>query len=233
MGADRSAMRVLVVEDSERLRASLEQALRNTGYAVESAADGPTGLRLAQTHAFDVIVLDLMLPGLDGLQLLDRLRKQENDTPVLCLTARDGLDDRVKGLHTGADDYVTKPFELRELLARIHALCRRRYQQYADRLTVGDLALDRAAKTVTRGGQPVVLQAREFALLEYLMRKAGQVVSRRELEEQLYGDLELPESNAIDSAICVLRRKLAPDPAAAPLIHTRRGLGYVISADAP
>ena len=140
-------MRVLLVEDSRRLRLSLEQALKNTGYKVESLEDGKEGLRRAQTRDFDVIVLDIMLPGLDGFQILERLRKQGNDTPVLCLTARDALEDRLKGLHTGADDYLVKPFELRELLARIHALCRRRYSQYADQMTVGDLELDRSAKT--------------------------------------------------------------------------------------
>jgi DNA-binding response OmpR family regulator len=226
-------MRVLLVEDSRRLRLSLEQALQNTGYTVESLEDGKEALRRAQTRDFDVIVLDIMLPTLDGFQILDRLRKQGNSTPVLCLTARDTLEDRVKGLHAGADDYLVKPFELRELLARVHALCRRRYSQYADKLKVGDLELDRTGKRVARHGQEIGLQPREFALLEYLMLRPGQVVSRREIEEHIYNDLDAPESNAVDSAVCALRRKLAVYPDAPPLIHTRRGLGYVATATPP
>jgi DNA-binding response OmpR family regulator len=222
-------MRVLLVEDSQRLRLSLEQALKNSGYSVESVEDGKEALWRAQNHAFDAIVLDIMLPSLDGFQILDRLRKKGNDTPVLCLTARDAVEDRVKGLHSGADDYLVKPFELRELLARVHALCRRRYNQYADTLAVGDLELDRAAKRVTRKGRTIDLQPREFALLEYLMLRPKQVVSRQEIEEHIYDDLDAPESNAVDSAICALRRKLASYPGAPPLIHTRRGLGYVVT----
>jgi DNA-binding response OmpR family regulator len=225
-------MRVLLVEDSRRLRLSLEQALQNSGYLVESLEDGKEALLRATTQTFDAIVLDIMLPTLDGFQILERLRKQGNDTPVLCLTARDALEDRVKGLLSGADDYLVKPFELRELLARVHALCRRRYNQYADRLTLGDLVLDRTAKRVVRHKQEIELQPREFALLEYLMLKLKQVVSRREIEEHIYNDLDAPESNAVDSAVCSLRRKLAVYPDAPPLIHTRRGLGYVVT-DAP
>lgn len=226
-------MRLLLVEDSQRLRMSLEQALRNSGYTVESLADGRDALLCAQTQSFDAIVLDIMLPGLDGFQVLDRLRKKGNDTPVLCLTARDAVDDRVKGLQAGADDYLIKPFELRELLARIHALCRRRYAQYAGKLAVGDLELDRKAKTVFRKGCEVILQAREFALLEYLMLRPRQVVSRREIEEHIYGDVDAPESNAVDAHICALRRKIATYRDAGSLIHTRRGLGYVVSDTAP
>jgi DNA-binding response OmpR family regulator len=226
-------MRVLLVEDSRRLRLSLEQALKNSGYAVESVEDGKDGFLQAQSRTFDVIVLDIMLPGMDGFQILERLRKSGNDTPVLCLTARGTLEDRLKGLHTGADDYLVKPFELRELLARIHALCRRRYSQYADKMTLGDLELDRSAKRATRKGKEIELQPREFALLEYLMLKPKQVVSRREIEEHIYNDLDAPESNAVDSAICALRRKIASYPGAPQLIHTRRGLGYVVTDAAP
>jgi DNA-binding response OmpR family regulator len=135
-------------------------------------------------------------------------------------------------LHGGADDYLVKPFELRELLARIHALCRRKYQQYENVLVVGDVRLDRQAKTVTRDGRAVVLRPREFALLEYLMLRPGQVVARREIEQRIYDDLDTPLSNAVDSAICALRRTLAGSPGAKPLIHTRRGQGYLV-ADLP
>ena len=215
------------------MRLSLEQALRNTGYVVESLEDGKEALRRAQNHDFDVMVLDIMLPGLDGFQILERLRKQGNDIPVLCLTAKDALEDRLKGLHTGADDYLVKPFELRELLARIHALCRRRYRQYADRMVLGDLELDRTAKKVSRQGKEIELQPREFALLEYLMLKPRRVISRREIEEHIYNDLDAPESNAVDSAICALRRKISTYPGAPQVIHTRRGLGYVATDAEP
>lgn len=225
-------MRLLLVEDSQRLRHSLERAFTNTGYTVETREDGLEGLRAALDQAFDVIVLDLMLPGLDGFQLLERLRGRGDQTPVLCLTARDALDDRVKGLQSGADDYLVKPFELRELLARVHALCRRRYHQYGGTLRVGDLELNREGKTVVRHGQPLDLQKREYAILEHLMLRAGQVVARQEIEQQIYHELDSPVSNAVDSAICALRRKLACYADAPPLIHTRRGHGYVISDEA-
>jgi len=225
-------MRLLLVEDSQRLRQSLEQAFSNTGYTVESREDGLEGLRAALDQPFDVIVLDLMLPGLDGFQFLERLRGRGDQTPVLCLTARDALDDRVKGLQSGADDYLVKPFELRELLARVHALCRRRYHQYASTLTVGDLELNRERKTVVRRGQPLDLQKREYAILEHLMLRVGQVVARQEIEQQIYHELDSPVSNAVDSAICALRRKLDCYADAPPLIHTRRGHGYVLSDEA-
>jgi DNA-binding response OmpR family regulator len=138
----------------------------------------------------------------------------------------------VRGLNTGADDYLVKPFELRELLARVHALCRRKYHQYDHRLQVGDLVLDREARTVVRGDGTIALQPREYALLEYLMLRPGQVVSRTEIEQQIYDDLDAPMSNAVDSAVCALRKKLAVSPGARPLIHTRRGQGYVL-ADGP
>ena len=225
-------MKILLVEDSRRLRESVAQALTNSGYVVQAEENGEEALWLAENNAYDVIVLDIMLPGLDGFQIIERLRKQGRDVPVLCLTARDTLEDRVKGLSTGADDYLVKPFELRELLARVHALCRRKYGAYEKNLSVGDLVLDRDAKTVRRNNQEVVLRPREFALLEYLMLRPEQVVARREIEQQLYDDLDAPVSNAVDSAICALRRKLAVYDGAQPLIHTRRGQGYMV-ADLP
>jgi DNA-binding response OmpR family regulator len=226
-------MKVLLVEDSRRLRISIEQALTHSGYLVQSEEDGEEALWLAENNEYDVIVLDIMLPGLDGFHIIERLRKQGRDTPVLCLTARDALEDRVKGLNTGADDYMVKPFELRELLARVHALCRRKYQAYNDILKVADLELNRETKRVTRGGHEVTLRPREFALLQYLMLRPEQVVARREIDQHLYGDLDAPESNAVDSAICALRRSMAVYPGAPSLIHTRRGQGYVISDPAP
>lgn len=221
-------MRVLLVEDSERLRKSLTTALKASGYAVDAEADGEEGLWLAKTHDYDVLVLDIMLPGLDGLELLDTLRRDGNETPVLFLTARDTVEDRVRGLRQGADDYLVKPFALEELLARVETLTRRRYQKRTSSVTVGDLELDSAAKTVKRDGMPVSLAAREFALLEYLMLRAGQVVSRTEIEEHIYDDLVSPMSNVVDSAVCALRKRIAVRADSAPLIHTRRGQGYVL-----
>lgn len=221
-------MRILVVEDSRRLRETVKQALENMGYSVQAEEDGQAGLWRAEEGGFDAIVLDIMLPGLDGFQILKRMRDAGNDTPVLCLTARDTLDDRVKGLTTGADDYLVKPFELRELLARVHALCRRRYGQYGDTLQVADLVLDRVTKRVTRGEQEVVLRPREYAILEYLMLRPNEVVSRKDIERHVYDDIDAPMSNVVDSAMCAVRRKIAVAPETKPLIHTRRGHGYVL-----
>ena len=203
-------------------------ALKASGYAVDGVGDGEEGLWLAQTHDYDVLVLDIMLPGLDGLGVLTALRKEGNETPVLFLTARDAVEDRVQGLRQGADDYLVKPFALEELLARVETLTRRRYQKRTSVVTVGDLALDSGAKTVLRAGVGIHLAAREFALLEYLMLRSGQVVSRTEIEEHIYDDLVSPMSNVVDSAICALRKQIAVGDGAKPLIHTRRGQGYVL-----
>jgi DNA-binding response OmpR family regulator len=221
-------MRVLVVEDSPRLRQTVSTWLRRNGLAVDVSADGEEGLFLAETNDYDAIVLDIMLPKLDGLALLQRLRKRGKPTHVLLLTARDTVPDRVRGLELGADDYLVKPFALEELLARVKALCRRAYGSKETRLVVGDLVIDTAARKVTRAGQPVRLQPREYALLEYLARRRGHIVTRAEIEEHIYaGEADLL-SNTVDSAICALRRKLA-EANPAPLIHTRRGLGYELA----
>jgi len=221
-------MRVLLVEDSDSLRRSLTTALKASGYAVDAEGDGEEGLWLAQTHDYDVLVLDIMLPGMDGLQILEKLRQDGNETPVLFLTARDTVEDRVKGLRQGADDYLVKPFALEELLARVETLTRRRYQKRTSTVNVGDLELDSAAKSVSRAGVAIQLAAREFALLEYLMLRSGQVVSRTEIEEHIYDDLVSPMSNVVDSAVCALRKRIAVKPGSTPLIHTRRGQGYVL-----
>jgi DNA-binding response OmpR family regulator len=223
-------MRILLAEDSERLRKSVAKALRASGYAVDEAGDGREGLHLAESVRYDAIVLDIMLPGLDGLAILDRLRRAGQGTPVLLLTARDTVEDRVKGLRAGADDYLTKPFALEELLARVEALCRRGYAERQPVVRIGDLAVDTAARAVRRGGQALELTAREFALLEFLLRRRGEVVSRAEIEEHIYDDQAELMSNAVDSAVCALRRKLQVDPDAPPLIRTRRGQGYIIDA---
>lgn len=221
-------MRVLLVEDSDSLRRSLTTALKASGYAVDAEGDGEEGLWLAQTHDYDVLVLDIMLPGLDGLGILEALRKGGNETPVLFLTARDTVEDRVQGLRRGADDYLVKPFALEELLARVETLTRRRYQKRTSKVNVSDLELDSSAKRVSRAGVVIQLAAREFALLEYLMLREGQVVSRTEIEEHIYDDLVSPMSNVVDSAVCALRKHIAVNPDSVPLIHTRRGQGYVL-----
>ena len=220
-------MRVLIIEDSPRLQRSLGTALRKSNYAVDTAMDGEEGLWLAQSHDYDVIILDLMLPKRDGLEVLAELRRQGRDTHVLLLTARDTVADRVQGLRAGADDYLVKPFALEELLARVQALCRRAYGTKQSRLAIADLVIDTLARQVFRANQPIELPAREYLLLEYLARRRGQVVSRTEIEEHIYDGQVDPMSNVVDSAICNLRKKLAVGGDSA-LIHTRRGLGYVL-----
>jgi len=220
-------MKVLLIEDSKLLQRSVGTALRKAGYAVDGTGDGPEGLWYAESNEYDVIILDLMLPGMDGLTLLKRLRTQGKNTHVLILTAKDTVSDRVRGLQSGADDYLVKPFALEELLARVQALCRRGYGRKSSRLRVGDLEIDMAARKVTRDGTAIELTAREFRLLEYLALRRGEVVSRSEIEEHIYGESVDPLSNVVDSAICALRKKITP-PGATPLIVTKRGLGYVM-----
>lgn len=222
-------MRVLYVEDSPRLLRSVAAALERTGYAVDTASDGEEGLWMAGYAAYDAVILDIMLPKLDGLTLLRRMREAGNDAHVLLLTARDTVAERVEGLRTGADDYLVKPFALEELLARVEALCRRTYGAKQNPIVVDDLSVDTAQRIVTRAGRPVDLTAREYNLMEYLARRRGEVVTRADIEEHIYNG-ESPTSNAVDSAVCILRRKLAIDNPA-PLIHTRRGLGYVLGPD--
>ena len=222
-------MRLLVVEDSPRLSRTLGTALRKSGYAVDTAADGEEGQWLAESHDYDVIVLDVMLPKRDGLAVLANLRRTGRATHVLLLTARDTVADRVQGLRAGADDYLVKPFALDELLARVAALCRRAYGTKQPRLAIADLEIDLLARRATRAGLLLDLTAREYLLLEYLARRHGQVVSRAEIEEHIYDEQVDPLSNVVDSAVCTLRKKLATT-SDAPLIHTRRGLGYVLDA---
>lgn len=222
-------MRLLLVEDSQRLSATMCQALTRMGHAVDAADNGQDGELMARQNEYDAIILDRMLPGKDGLSVLRDLRRDGNDTPVLVLTALDGIEEKVRGLTDGADDYLTKPFALAELAARLEALTRRRYGQADSRRTVGPLEIDTSRKSVSREGNEIVLTAREFSLLEILARRPGQVLSREQIEERLYSEADGPQSNAVDAAIYSLRRKLCP-PGTPPLIHTRRGLGYVLEA---
>src|SRR6059036_3505058 len=215
-------MRILVVEDEPRLLRNLAKALREEGYAVDTAEAGDDGLYKAESYNYDAIVLDIMLPRLDGWEVLERLRKQKK-TPVLMLTARDAPKDRVRGLDTGADDYLVKPFDLPELLARLRALIRRAAGQAQPRVDLGDVLLDTRARTVTRAGQPVPLTAREYAILEYLALHRGELVTRTALYEHLFDETDDTLSNLVDVHVFNLRKKLGRD-----LITTRRGQGYCI-----
>ena len=222
-------MRVLVAEDHPTLAESIAGGLREEGYAVDLTLDGNEALHWATSNAYGCIVLDIMLPGKDGYTILRSLRQRGSDTPVVFLTARDAVDDRVRGLDMGADDYVVKPFAWAELLARVRAATRRAHGKKSAVLTVADLEIDTAAKTVRRAGNAVDLSAREYSLLEYLAHREGQVVSRSDIWEQLYGHDDTTTSNVVDVYIGYLRQKVDRDHPV-KLIHTRRGLGYVLTA---
>jgi DNA-binding response OmpR family regulator len=223
-------MRALVVEDYAVLRESLAKGLRDCGYAVDETGEGREGLWYAENHPYDVIVLDLMLPGMGGLEMLEKLRGAGNTTPVLVLTARDAIADRVAGLDLGADDYMVKPFAFDELVARLRALVRRRYAQLDPVVRVADLEIDTRARRVRRAGQIVALSAREYALLEYLAHRVGHIVSRAELWDHAYDEAAEANSNVLDVHISHLRRKI-DDGHATKLIHTRRGQGYVFGTE--
>ena len=217
-------MRVLIVEDEPDLLSSLVKALREDGYAVDAAADGEEGLYKAENYDYDAVVLDIMLPGIDGWELLRRLRKTKK-TSVLMLTARDAVRDRVRGLDTGADDYLVKPFDVAELLARLRALIRRSASQTQSRLEMGGVVIDTAARTVSRGGEAVTLTAREYALVEFLALHRGKVVTRTMLYDHLFDENDSTLSNLLDVHVSNVRKKLGHD-----FITTRRGHGYCIES---
>ena len=215
-------MRVLVVEDEPELLRGLAQLLREDGYAVDEAADGEDALYKATAWEYDAVVLDLMLPKVDGWSVLAALRRTRK-TPVLILTARDAVDDRVRGLDAGADDYLVKPFDLAELLARLRALIRRSAGQPDPAITVGDVVVNTAARTVTRGGNPVALTGREYALVELLALRRGRLVTRAQIYEHLFDENDDSLSNLVEVHVSNVRKKLGRD-----FIATRRGQGYVI-----
>ncbi len=223
-------MRVLVVEDDRETAHFLQKALRESGHSVVVTHDGEEGLGAAREGKFDVLIVDRMLPKVDGLSVVRQLRDEGNRTPVLILSALGEVDDKVKGLRAGGDDYLTKPYAFSELLARIEALSRRSDpQQEQTRYEVGDLVLDRLSHRVTRAGEPIVLQPREFRLLEYLMRHAGQVVTRTMLLEHVWDYHFDPQTNVIDVHISRLRSKIDRNFEES-LLHTVRGAGYMIRA---
>jgi two-component system, OmpR family, copper resistance phosphate regulon response regulator CusR len=227
-------VRVLIVEDERKLAQVLSSALEAERYDVVVAATGEDGFFRANAEPFDLVVLDLMLPGRSGLEILQTLRRRRIETPVLILTARDGVDDRVLGLDLGADDYLVKPFALPELLARIRALLRRGRPSDVFRLKVGDLELDLVARRVVRGDTLIDLTVREFELLEYLLRHQGHLVSREMLARDVWKEPRraTPLDNVIDVQMARLRRKVDPE-GAARLIHTVRGVGFVMREGEP
>lgn len=218
-------MRVLVVEDDPRMADVIAKGLRENSYAVDIAHDGDAGLYQTSINDYDVIILDVLLPKRDGFQVCSELRTRGNNTPILMLTARAAIDDRITGLDAGADDYLTKPFSFRELLARIHALLRRDAQLRPNVLEIGDLVLDSVSHRVSRADREVQLTAKEYALLEYLARRAGQLVSRAEIAAHVWDDTFDPFSNTIEVYMNRLRKKI-DDNHAVKLLHTRRGEGY-------
>ena len=224
-------MRLLVIEDYAPLRQSLVQGLTEADFAVDATGDGKEGLWYAKDEAYDVVILDLMLPGLDGLSILKLMREAGKKCPVLILTAKDKVEDRVQGLNMGADDYLIKPFAFEELLARVNTLIRRKYEIHTSVVTVGGLCIDFQARRVHFNNAPIELTAREFSVIEVLALRAGQVVSRSDISEHIYGFDAEPNSNAIDVHVVQLRRKI-DTAGGGSLIHTRRGMGYVLEDNA-
>lgn len=225
-------MRVLVVEDDPTIASFVVKGLQQAGFAVDHAADGERGLTLATSEPYQVAIVDLMLPGRDGLSVIEALRRRNINTPVLILSAKRSVDDRVKGLQRGGDDYLTKPFAFPELLARVQALIRRASAGTIEptRMTVGDLELDVLSRQVTRGGHRIELRPREFALLEYLMRNAGKVVSKTMVMSHIWGFSFDPRTNVVDVLVHRLREKIDKD-FPVKLLHTVRGIGCVLKVE--
>jgi heavy metal response regulator len=224
-------MRILVVEDERKVASFIRQGLEEEGHAVEVAGDGDAALELAfDDHPYDLIVLDVMLPRRDGFKVLEALREQRIESPVLLLTARDTVRDKVTGLDLGADDYLTKPFAFEEFLARVRALLRRGGAARTPVLRLADLTLDPSTREVTRGSRRITLTAREYALLEYLLRSAGRILSRPMIAQHVWGVDFDTETNIIDVYVGYLRRKLDAE-GESPLLHTVRGVGYVLKLE--
>ena len=223
-------MRVLVAEDHSSLARSIASGLRDEGYAVDVSMHGDEALQWAMKENYDCIVLDIMMPGAGGWSILQSLRSSGRDVPVVCLTALDRVEDRVKGLNLGADDYLIKPFAFEELVARVASAVRRGHGKRSTRIVIGDLEIDTVKKSVARGGKNIVLTAREYALLEYLAHREGEVVSRSDIWDHLYDRNDDNTSNVVDVYIGYLRNKIDRD-FPLKLIRTRRGQGYVLTAE--
>ena len=221
-------MRILLVEDDLKIASFVVKGLKEAGFAVDHAQDGEEGLYMALTEPYDATIIDIMLPKLDGLSLIEQLRRKKINTPVIILSAKRSIDDRVKGLQTGGDDYLTKPFSFSELLARVQALIRRSSRtSEPTSLTVGELSVDLLTREVTRTGTKIELQPHEFALLEYLMRNAGRVLSKTMILEHVWDYNFDPQTNVVDVLVCRLRNKVDRD-FENKMIHTIRGVGYVL-----
>jgi heavy metal response regulator len=223
-------VRILVVEDEKKVASFIKKGLEEEGYAVDTAADGEEGLAMALARVHDLIILDIRLPKLDGLLVLQALRQDKVTTPVLLLTVRATIEDKVLGLDAGADDYLTKPFAFQELVARVRALLRRRAEAEPTVLRVGDLSLDPARRTVARGGERIELTPREFALLDYFMRNPGRVLTRTMIAEHVWDYSFDTSTNVIDVYVNYLRRKIDADREP-KLLQTVRGVGYVLKAE--
>ena len=228
----RVTVRLLVVEDDPKLARVIARGLREEAYAVDVSGDGRDAIVQAAINSYDAIILDIMLPGADGLAVCKELRARAIKTPILMLTARDAIADRIAGLDTGADDYLTKPFDFGELLARLRALLRRPEALQSAQMKIGDLEIDSLARSVTRAGVPISLTAKEYALLELLTRHAGQVVSRADIVAHVWDDNHDPFTNAVEVYVNRLRGKIDREPWR-PLIHTRRGAGYMLTEVPP
>jgi two-component system, OmpR family, response regulator len=232
MGYAGVTMKVLVVEDDPKIASFVAGGLKQAGFATHPAGDGAEAFRILLTEQFDLLIVDIMLPGLDGLTLIERLRREKISTPVLILSAKRTVDDRVRGLQIGGDDYLTKPFAFSELLARVHALIRRSTgAAEMTRLAVADLEMNLLAHEVSRGGKKIDLPPREFALLEYLMRNAGRVVSKTMIMEHVWDFDFDPTTNVVEARICKLRERIDKE-FSVKLIHTIRGFGYVVREEA-
>ncbi len=225
-------MRILLIEDDSQAATYLIEGLRDSGYTVAHAEDGNAGLALALAETFDAMIVDRMLPGMDGVRIVETLREKRNGTPVLFLSAMGQVDDRVRGLKAGGDDYLTKPFAFSELLARLEALLRRGTGAAETQLRVGDLEMNLLSRSVTRAGQKIDLQPREFQILEYFMRHSGQIVTRTMLLENVWNYHFDPQTNVIDVHISRLRQKIDKD-FEAPMLHTMRGSGYCLRIPDP
>jgi two-component system copper resistance phosphate regulon response regulator CusR len=224
-----TAMRLLLVEDDLRISRFVSKGLQEQSYAVDVVANGNAAVYQVEINDYDVVILDVMIPGLDGFATCRAMRGLGKRMPILMLTARDGVDDRIVGLDSGADDYLTKPFEFGELLARLRALLRRPSELRPSQIVVGDLIIDTGSQSVSRGSRSIPLTTKEYALLEFLARNAGRVVGRSEIAEHVWDETFDPFSNLIEVYVNRLRRKLGDD-AAKPLLQTRRGSGYVLIA---
>ena len=224
-------MRILIIEDDRKISSFLQKGFREVGYAADVAEDGETGLEMTRQDLYDAIVADLMLPKLDGLSMIERMRAEGTDTPVIILSAKRSVDDRIKGLQAGGDDYMVKPFSFSELLVRIQALLRRAQRTpQATVLQVADLKLNLTDRSAERGGEPIELQPREFALLEYLMRNPDRVVTKTAILEHVYDYSFDPQTNVVDVLVCRLRNRIDKQ-FEQKLIQTVRGVGYVLKAD--